>query len=86
MRKNYLAKLVKYMKNVFDVEKGLNNLADGRKNPTFKTKLVVLPVLFSFIIRTRSFNELNNCIVKNEFKNLLPRGCKLPKIDAIRRQ
>ena len=63
MRKNYLAKLVKYMKNVFDVEKGLNNLADGRKNPTFKTKLVVLPVFFGFIIRTRSFNELNNKIL-----------------------
>jgi hypothetical protein len=52
------------MKNVFDVEKGLNNLTDGRKNPTFKTKLLVLPVLFGFIIRTRSFNELNNYIVK----------------------
>ena len=84
MRKNYLAKLVKYIKNVFDIEKGLNNLTDGRKNPTFKTKIVVLPVLFAFILRTRSFNELNNCIVENEFKNLLPRGCKLPKIDAIR--
>ena len=47
--------------------------------------LRVLSVLFAFIIRTRSFNELNNYIVENEFKNLLPMGCKLPKIDAIRR-
>ncbi len=35
-------------------------------------------------MRIRSFNELNNMIVANEFKNILPRGMSLPKIDAIR--
>jgi hypothetical protein len=26
------------MKNVFGIEIGLNNLTDGKKNPTFKTR------------------------------------------------
>jgi hypothetical protein len=35
MRKNYFAKLVKYMKNVYHIERGLNKLSDGRVNPTY---------------------------------------------------
>ncbi|NSB34562.1 hypothetical protein BCD93_005520 [Clostridium saccharoperbutylacetonicum] len=30
MRKNYFAKLVEYMKNVYNIEKGLNKLTDER--------------------------------------------------------
>lgn len=84
MRKNYFAKLLNYTKNVFKIEKSLSKLKDGRKNPTYKTAHVVLPVLIGFVIRIRSFNTLNNMMRENEFVNLLPRGMKLPKIDAIR--
>ena len=37
MRQNYLAKFVKYMKNVYHVDRGLNKLSDGRVNPTYST-------------------------------------------------
>ncbi len=37
MRKNYFAKLVSYMKNVYHVDRGLNKLSDGRVNPTYST-------------------------------------------------
>ena len=40
MRKNYFyyfSKLVKYMKNVYHIERGLNKLSDGRVNPTYST-------------------------------------------------
>ena len=33
MRKNYFAKIVKYIKDVYNVEEGLRNLKDERKNP-----------------------------------------------------
>ena len=84
MRKNYFAKIVKYIKDVYNVEEGLRNLQDERINPTYKTDKIVLPVLFGFILRIRSFNELNYMIKNNEFKNVLPKGCKLPGIDSIR--
>ncbi len=48
MRKNYFVKLVKYMKNVYQIYHGLNKLSDGRVNPTYNTGQVILPVLLGF--------------------------------------
>jgi len=84
MRKNYFAKLVKYMKNVYHIERGLNKLSDGRVNPTYSTGKVILPVLFGFLLRIKSFNELSLMFKNHEFSQLFPRGTKLPQIDAIR--
>ena len=84
MRKNYFGKLVKYMKNVYHLERGLNKLSDGRVNPTYSTGQVILPVLFGFLLRIKSFNELNLMIKNHEFRQLFPRGTKLPQVDAIR--
>jgi hypothetical protein len=84
MKKNYFEKIVKYAKKVFNIERSLRKLSDGRKNPTFKTNEVVLVVLMGFLLRTRSFNNLNNMIKDDDFKNILPKGAKLPRIDAIR--
>ena len=84
MRNNYFAKLVKYMKKVYHVDRGLNKLSDGRVNPTYSTGQVILPVLFGFLLGIRSFNELNFMIKNNEFSKLFPRGTKLPQVDAIR--
>jgi len=84
MRKNYFAKLVKYMKNVYHIERGLYKLSDRRLNPTYSTGQVILPVLLGFLLRIKSFNELNLIIKNNEFGKVFPRGTKLPQVDAIR--
>jgi hypothetical protein len=75
---------MKYIKNVFSIERTLSKLEDERKNPIYTTAQAVLPVLMGFSLRIRSFNALNNMIKENEFKNILPKGIKLPQIDAIR--
>ena len=72
MRKNYFAKLVKYMKNVYHIENGLNKLSDGRVNPTYNTAQVITLVLLGFLLRIKSFNELNLMIKNNEFSKLFP--------------
>ncbi|WP_243450460.1 hypothetical protein [Desulfosporosinus sp. Sb-LF] len=72
------------MKNVYRLERGLNKLTDGRVNPTYSTGQVIMPVLFSFLLRIKSFNELSLMIKNHEFSQLFPRGTKLPQIDAIR--
>ena len=84
MRKNYFAKLVKYMKNVYHIERGLYKLSDRRLKPTYSTGQVILPVLLGFLLRIKSFNELNLIIKNNEFGKVFPRGTKLPQVDAIR--
>ena len=83
LRKNYLAKLVKYMKNVYHIEKGLSQLTDVRINPTYDTAQVVTLVLLGFLLRINSFNELNIMIKNNEFNKLFSKGTRLPLVDAI---
>jgi len=56
MRQNYFVKLVRNMKNVYHLERGLNKLSDGRVNPTYSTGQVIRPVLFVFLLRIKSFN------------------------------
>jgi len=73
------------MKNVYHVDRGLNKLSDGRVNPTYSTGQVISPpVLFGFLLRIKSLNELNFMIKNHEFSKLFPRGTKLPQVDAIR--
>ncbi|WP_243450467.1 hypothetical protein [Desulfosporosinus sp. Sb-LF] len=72
------------MKNVYHIDNGLNKLTDGRVNPTYSTGQVVLPVLLGFLLRIKSFNELNLMIKNHEFSKLFPRGTKMPQIDVIR--
>ncbi|WP_160690521.1 hypothetical protein [Clostridium sp. C2-6-12] len=84
MRKNYFEKLVKYMKNVYHIENGLNKLTDGRINPTYDTAQVATLVLLVFLLRIKSFNELNLMIKNNEFNKLFLKGTRLPLVDTIR--
>ena len=84
MKRNYFEKLVKYIKNVYKIDEGLRSLTDCRLNPTYQTGHVVSLALFGFLLRIKSFNELNNLIKDKEFEKLYLRRCKMPKIDTIR--
>ena len=53
------------MKNVYHIENGLNKLSDGRVNPTYNTAQVITLVLLGFLLRVKSFNELNLMIKNN---------------------
>ena len=72
------------MKKVYHIEAELNKLTDGGINPTYDTAKVVTILLFGFLLRVKSFNELNLMIKNNEFSKLFPRGTRLPLVDAIR--
>jgi hypothetical protein len=54
------------MKNVYHIENGLNKLSDERVNPTYNTAQVITLVLLGFLLRVKSFNELNLMIKNNE--------------------
>lgn len=84
MRRNYFVKLIKYIKTVYNIENEVNKLTDKRISPSYKTGLVALPVLIGFLLRIKSFNELNCILKENEFKNLFLKGAKLPQIDVVR--
>ncbi len=54
MRSNYFTKLLKYMKEVYSIERGITKLSDGRVYPKYKTSQVILPVLLGFMLRIKS--------------------------------
>ena len=72
------------MKNIYHIDNKVNKLTDARVQPTYTTGQVIVPVLFGFLLRIKSFNELNLMIKNQEFKKLFTRGTKLPMVDTIR--
>ena len=84
MRKNYFAKLMIYMKNVYRIDQQFSALEDGRVNPKFRTGLVIIPLLLGLTIRIESMNELKFMLKEKEFASAFPRGKKLAQVDTIR--
>lgn len=71
---NYFRKLIKYMKESYNIEYLFSSLKDGRKNPTYKTKKVMLILLIGFILRIESLNELNICFLRRQEFQVLIQG------------
>jgi len=84
LRQNYFLKLRKYINNVFHIDKQIEHITDNRINPTYKTSQIISLVLTGFLLRTKSFNQLNYMIKTGEFDNMFPSIVGTPKIDAIR--
>jgi len=72
------------MKNIYHIENGLNKSTDERINATYDTANIVTLVLLGFLLRIKSFNELNLMIKNNEFSKLFRRSTQLPLVDTIR--
>ncbi len=73
-----------YMKNVYHIDRQIEQITDNRLNPTYKTSQIISLILVGFLLRIRSFNQLNFMIKAGEFNNIYARRDKVPKIDAIR--
>ena len=84
MRKNYFAKLMSYMKNVFHIDLLISQLEDSRVNPKYRTGLTIMPLLLGLLLRIKSINQLKFMLKENEFAKAFPRGKELVQIDTIR--
>ena len=83
-RENYFVKLIKYIKNVYQIDKQMEYVTDSRVNPTCKTPQIISLVLIGFLLRIQSFNQLNCMIKTGEFNNICSSKNGIPGIDAIR--
>jgi hypothetical protein len=84
MNKGYLKTLLKYVSNVYDLGKKINSLKDKRQNTTIKTKAVAISLLLGFMISIRSFNKLDDYLENKDFRKLVPKKLKMPRIGTIR--
>ena len=74
MRRNYFANLVKYMKNVYNIDRLFNQLDDARVNPKYKTGQALMPLLLGLLPRIKSMNELKFMLKEYEFAKHFPEG------------
>lgn len=84
MRDNYFTKLIKYINKVYHIDKNFKHIKDKRVNPTYKTSHILSLVLTGFLLRIKSFNQLNLMIKAGEFNSLFATDVRIPKIDSIR--
>jgi len=67
LKNNYFEKLVKYIKNVYYIDKQMEHITDKRVNPKYKTPQIISVVLTGFLLRVQSFNRMNHMIKAGEF-------------------
>ena len=48
LRENYFAQMMKYMKNVYHIDRQIEQIIDNRLNPTYKTSQIISLVLVGF--------------------------------------
>jgi len=84
LRENYFVKLMRYVKNVYHIGRQLAQITDYRLNPSYKTSQIISLVLIGFLLRIKSFNQLNYMIKSGEFNNIYAQVEKVPKVDAVR--
>ena len=84
MSKGYLKSLLHYLYSVYDLETKIKKLKDKRSNPKITTAAIAFSVILGFMLKIRSFNQLDDYLEYYDFKGLVPKKMRLPRIDAIR--
>ena len=84
MSNGYLRNLLHYLSNVYDLGGEIKKLRDNRTNPKITTSAIAFTLLIGFMLKIRSFNQLDDWLEHNDFKRIAPRKMRLPRIDAIR--
>lgn len=76
-------KFLKYIKRVFDFYNIVKSQKDFRKRHALETGVIFTILFWGFILRVRSFNQLEQMLKYGCFNALFARKTKMPSIDAI---
>ena len=77
---------MRYVNKVYGVAKSVHKIRDGKKRRSIKTGVVAYLLIHAFALQISSFNKMmvHLEVNKRRFQNLLPKGTRIPKIDALR--
>jgi len=84
LNNGYLRNLLHYLSSVYDIGGKIKKLRDNRSNPKITTSAIAFTLLIGFMLKIRSFNQLDDWLEHNDFRRIVPRKMRLPRIDAIR--
>jgi hypothetical protein len=69
---------------VYKIGNEIKNLKDGRTNKKITTTAISFVVLIGFMLKIRSFNQLDDWLENKDLVKLVPKKMRLPRIDAVR--
>jgi hypothetical protein len=62
----------------------IKKIRDNRDNPKIATNSIAFVLLIGFMLKMRSFNQLDNWLEHDDFRRIVPKKMRLPRIDAVR--
>lgn len=83
MGRPWLGQLLTYVSTVYGIGEKIKQAKDERKKPQILASTVFLILLLGFLFRMESFNQLNGWLRLGRVHRLLPKGTRVPFIDAI---
>ena len=76
--------MLHYLYSVYDLGTKIKRIKDQISNPKIATAAIAFSVILGFMLKIRSFNQLDDYLEYNDFRGLVPKKMRLPRIDAIR--
>ncbi|MFC4602060.1 transposase, partial [Cohnella hongkongensis] len=76
--------LVSHSSKIYQLRTMVKQAKDGRRNPNISSSTIFVVMLFFFLFRLRSMEELDRNVKKGRFRQLVPAKEKMPSHDAVR--
>ena len=71
--------MLHYLYSVYDLGTKIKRLKDQRSNPKITTAAIAFSVILGFMLKIRSFNQLDDYLEYDDFRGLVPK--KMMKLD-----
>ncbi len=69
MSKSYLITLLNYISNVYELGEKIKALSNTRANSKISTSAIAMVVLIGFMLKIRSFNQLDDWLENGDLNN-----------------
>lgn len=84
MNRQWARELVSHSSKIYQLRTMVKQAKDGRKSPDIHASTIFVVMLFFFLFRLRSMEELDRNVKKGRFRQLIPTEAKMPSHDATR--
>src|SRR6056297_2612524 len=81
--KNHTLSCYQYFNRVYDINKKIFKIKDGRINPTIEMEEIILTIIFSLMSGLHSFNTMEEAIEDGDFDKFF-NNLNLPSADTFR--
>jgi hypothetical protein len=83
--RQWAKELILYSSKIYQLKRMIKRVKDERKRPQIGSATIFTVMLFGFLFRIRSMEELDRSIQKGRFRQLIPQSEVLPSHDTVRR-